>query len=294
MKIIKNSKNYTADVFQSGLYVKERESTFRNHVHQLLNEEADYPVQFLAYLKPFFTANANHLTDELMLYMGMMAWNFANVRHMAPGFYHDFKLNAGNERDIPAELTGDFEKLMERKESLFSKFNSFIIDYERVPLYRKSKDNWSFDLKLTLKTRNEFLTDHFLQTMYFTDKEVVLNESTSDFSSGFINRSIVLIYPTSIFFNFHRNLPLVHMKLQSENGSMFLVPESEQVSTIDKWVRRNYRIILEKFFLNFDIDDAHIPQHMTYKLFIEWFDIEILKDACDLVQEPVVKYHGRQ
>lgn len=75
----------------------------------------------------------------------------------------------------------------------------------------------------------------------------------------------------------------------NEENNIYLIREMGSNEEIAKWIRRNFDQIFQNELNDWCTDQKRWPQKRTYKLFTEWFDVEISSMVLDLEDEPVEK-----
>lgn len=74
-----------------------------------------------------------------------------------------------------------------------------------------------------------------------------------------------------------------------EENNIYLIREMDCNEEIAKWIRRNFDPIFQNELNDWCTDEKRWPQKRSYKLFTEWFDIEISSMVLDLEDFPVEK-----
>ena len=78
----------------------------------------------------------------------------------------------------------------------------------------------------------------------------------------------------------------VHMELE---GTVYLIKEKDSNEQIEKWLQRNFDNIFQNELNNWYVDEKLWPPKRTYKLFKEWFTVEIHSMILDLEEEAIIK-----
>ncbi|AVR44248.1 hypothetical protein C7S20_02650 [Christiangramia fulva] len=105
-----------------------------------------------------------------------------------------------------------------------------------------------------------------------------------------INRNAILVKPRKPFFKwlnevFKDEAPVTSM----EENNLYLVREMASNEDVEKWVSKNFESIFTNELNDWCTNEDEWPAQRTYKLFKEWFNIEIHSMILDLEEEPVLK-----
>jgi len=105
-----------------------------------------------------------------------------------------------------------------------------------------------------------------------------------------INRNAILVRPKKPFFDwinfvFSEDEPI----LKSDENNIYLVREMGSNQEIKNWIKKNYDDLFTNELNDWCPDEDSWPKNRTYKLFSDWFDIEICSMILDLEDIPVTK-----
>lgn len=105
-----------------------------------------------------------------------------------------------------------------------------------------------------------------------------------------INRNAILIRPKEPFFNwlnalFKDDTPV----LEKEENNIYLIREMDSNEHIDRWIKKNFDDLFVNELNDWYTDESGWPTNRTYKMFCEWFDVEINSMVLDLEEFPVTK-----
>ncbi|HSH52090.1 MAG TPA: hypothetical protein VK982_10255, partial [Bacteroidales bacterium] len=75
----------------------------------------------------------------------------------------------------------------------------------------------------------------------------------------------------------------------TEENNIYLIKEMDSNEHVLNWVKVNFDQIFVNELNNWYTDEKAWPQKRTYKMFSEWFDIEINSMIVDLEDFPVTK-----
>ena len=105
-----------------------------------------------------------------------------------------------------------------------------------------------------------------------------------------INRNAILVRPKKPFFDW---LELIFHEEQTisdtEENNIYLIREMGSNENIKKWIKKNFDNIFVNELNDWYTDESVWPPNRTYKMFSEWFEIEIHSMVLDLEEFPVTK-----
>lgn len=105
-----------------------------------------------------------------------------------------------------------------------------------------------------------------------------------------INRSALVIKPKQPFFVWLAGIESQNSNIgDSDEGDVYLLPDFEEISQMQKWLKKNYDDIFSDQLNNWYTDDSLWPQHRTYKMFGEWFEYSLHTMIFDTEDRPIKK-----
>ncbi len=104
-----------------------------------------------------------------------------------------------------------------------------------------------------------------------------------------INRNAIVVKPKQPLYDWINALYPQSPVLAKEEGTVYLIRERDNNEIIERWIKRNF----DKIFLN-ELNDWHTdendwPAKRTYKMFQEWFEVEIHSFIIDLEDMEIIK-----
>lgn len=104
-----------------------------------------------------------------------------------------------------------------------------------------------------------------------------------------INRNAVFVKAKKPFYDWINYVDPEFPIVDNDEGTVYLVKEMQTKEKIENWLKRNF----DQIFVN-ELNDYHTvevdwPQKRTYKIFKEWFSVEISSLIVDLQDKPVEK-----
>ena len=163
--------------------------------------------------------------------------------------------------------------MIDYKVKNFKKYTNFIVDYEL-----KESDK---DPILSVITQEE---ETYLAAVFENLEE---QDTQDDFKENYINRSAVILKPLQPFLDWLNHLYPDDEMDDGNEVNIYLV--SEEIDDVDVWLKKKF----DTFFM-MELNDWHTnkkewPQRRNYKMFKQWFNIEISTMIYDLEKKPVFK-----
>ena len=78
-----------------------------------------------------------------------------------------------------------------------------------------------------------------------------------------------------------------HLYLRAENTAYLVSDVSAE--QVDRWLRRNYQLLFEEELGGWWTDPTHWPASRTYRLFRNWFDVEVSSVVIDLAPGRIIR-----
>ncbi len=105
-----------------------------------------------------------------------------------------------------------------------------------------------------------------------------------------IDRNAIIVKPKQPFFDwlnkiFQDEEPIMTL----DENNIYLIREMDSNEQILQWIKKNFDLIFLNELNNWYTDENVWPQKRNYKMFAEWFDIEIHSMIIDLEDFPVTK-----
>ena len=106
----------------------------------------------------------------------------------------------------------------------------------------------------------------------------------------FINRGVLVVRPRQPFVDwvcsFDQDGP-VDPEDARDSVNSFLVPEFDDPGETADWVEANIETVFEIMLNDWVMDPEHWPADRGWDAFEEWFELEFVELAWDLVDEPL-------
>lgn len=225
-------------------------------------------------LEKFMTKFQNELEEfrheEEWIDFSIGCWNYRNLSTKIPK--EEFKKFVGM---IPKPFQHLSKKMIAHKTAQFKQYTDFIVDFKLEETEEGSL--------LILDTQEE--EDYFNEMMDAAEGEW----DESNFEENYINRSAIVLKPQQPFLDWYYKLYPEDMGMDYiKETNIYLV--SEEIDDLEQWLKKKF----DRFF-KLQLEDYHYnkkqwPQRRTYKMFAEWFQVDIAPDIYDTEKRPVLKF----
>ena len=238
------------------------------------NTEEKYPTLLEKFISPFTKDFEKFEYQEEVFDIAIDAWNFGNIKNLLGKneFKEVISLAKDNDTNYPL-----IKKMIAHKVSIFKDFTNFIIDFDIEDI--------NGVLKLTLVTEEE---ETYMLDMLTGASE--LESNNDDFEENFINRSAISLKPLQPFIDWHDIIyPDSKFDELSFNEVNIYLVNNSNYEDIEAYLKKKF----DKYFM-MELDGWHTnkkewPQRRTYKMFKEWFRIDISTAVYDLEKTPISK-----
>lgn len=222
------------------------------------------------FIKPFEHDFPDDFEYEDVLYFSMNAWNFGNMSFILPKKEFEKILM---EAETQGAETGLIKKMVDLKIARFKKYNLFIGDVE----VNEFEENPSF----TVTTEQE---TEFLEKLM---GDINQPAEENNFEEGYINRKAIIVKQKKAYFDWVRSIDDLFMSYEENEVSTYLV--TEEIDDLDAWIKKNYKKLFEYELENEIPDKKHWPQKRSYKMFQQWFSVDISIMVYDFEKSSVHK-----
>lgn len=105
-----------------------------------------------------------------------------------------------------------------------------------------------------------------------------------------IDRNAIIVKPKKPFYDWiHSFYEEESSKYEKEENNVYLIREMVSIADVKKWIKKNFDQIFINELNDWYTNEEGWPKKRTYKMFEEWFDVEINSMVLDLEDEPVTK-----
>lgn len=100
-----------------------------------------------------------------------------------------------------------------------------------------------------------------------------------------LNRAAVLVRPKQAYIDWARSLDDSGIVPSADDERhVYLIPEFEFPEEVEQLLRQRYETIFEQELWGWHTNPSKWPKRRTYKVFLNWFEVEInsiIFDLCD-------------
>lgn len=233
------------------------------------NKGVKYSMLLEKFIEPFINDFADVEYHEDILEFSINAWNFGNMKLILPEGESEEAINAIDSKDLNVDL---LKRMIDYKVSNFKEYTNFISDYELKET--------SGDPVLSVITQEE---DAFLANMV---EKMVVENTQDDFEENYINRSAIIIKPLQPFLDWGSNLYPNDLEVMKETKTYLI---SEDIDDIGAWLKKKFDKIFVFELATWHSDKKKWPQKRNYKMFQEWFQVDVSILIFDFERKPVSK-----
>ena len=227
------------------------------------NEEKKYSDMLNDFIKPFENDFPEDMDINDVIGFACNAWNLGCLSQIMQKEEFNKTLSTN---PFPEPQKTILKKMIDLKNKKFSSYERFIDDFK---LEEKGGE-----LVFTVLTQEKetFLTN-------------LMEEA--DFEEAYINRYALVIKPLQPFFDWLNELSPENPVNEVHESNIYLIDDG--IDDVEKWLKKKF----DKFF-TMELYDWHTekkewPQRRSYKMFKEWFSIDISTMIYDMENRPVCK-----
>ena len=235
------------------------------------NEGVKYSVLLEQFINQFMNKLEGYEYVEDIFDFAIIAWNFGNIKTLIPE--EEFEKSTHlMQTEVDSIL---LNKMINHKVSNFKAHENFIIDYELKEV------NGGEDPVLSVITQEK--EAYFANMMDTSDNEV----AEGDFEENWIDRYAIVIKPQEPLFDWINKLYPDDKISEVEESNIYLV--NDKVDDLEKWLSKKF----DKFFM-MELNEWHTnkkewPKKRNYKMFKQWFKVDISTMIYDLEKRPILK-----
>jgi hypothetical protein len=109
-----------------------------------------------------------------------------------------------------------------------------------------------------------------------------------DFEDGYINRFAIIIKAKKPFIDWINSIyPENKDSFEMKEANVYLVDAA--VEDIEKWLKMNYSDFFDMELEDWYADEKDWPKKRNYKMFRQWFQVDVSSMVYDTVREPIYK-----
>jgi hypothetical protein len=236
-------------------------------------------VKYSKLLEQFISPFTNDFSDtkyiEDIIEFAINAWNMANINNIIPNEDAEKAMNSLQEVGEDISL---LKKMIAHKEAKYKAFPNFIVDFE----LKETKDGG--DPILSVVTQEE---DAYLANIVNEIEENDLH-TQGDFEENYINRNAIIIKPLQPFIDWYSNLyPDDIFEEVIKETLVYLV--NDEIDDVEKFLKKKYDKFFSMVLHDWQTNKKEWPQRRNYKLFKQWFQVQISEEIYDIEKKPVLK-----
>lgn len=233
------------------------------------NKGVKYSELLEQFIKPFVQDFTEAEYQEDIFDFAINAWNIANIKVLLPDEESVGLINSIQGEDINFDL---LNKMIDYKISHFKNHTNFIREYELKET--------SGDPILSVITQEE---QDFFSTMLDT-MEAEQNED--DFEENYIDRTAIVVKPLQPFIDWLTNLYPDEVVDFNESNT-YLINDGVDVEI---WLKKKFDKLFMMELEGWHTNKKEWPKKRNYKMFKQWFQVEISLLVYDLEKIPVSKF----
>jgi hypothetical protein len=241
------------------------------------NTEVKYSSLLEKFMEPF----ANYFVDEKffryqedIFEFSMNAWNFGNMASIV-----DYSSELEHMTSLLKNDNFNYhllKKMMDYKVSNFKEFTNFIVDFE-------------FDEKKGYPVLRVLTQPENIYMAKMLQEASDMESHEDDFEENYINRFAISLKPLQPLIDWvnslHPNNPIDESAVEEVN--IYLI--NEDISDIHAHLKKKFDLYFKMELEEWHTNKKEWPQRRNYKMFKEWFRIDISTTVYDLEKEPVSK-----
>lgn len=206
---------------------------------------------------------------ENIFEVAIAAWNFGNISVIVEEKEFKKIIASSQEDDINTTL---LFKMIDYKVTNFKEYTNFIVDYD---LKETSKDPI-----LSVITQEQ---ETYLAAMF---NEIEHQNTPDDFDENFIDRSAIILKPLQPFIDWHNSL-YPDSTLDEIDVDIYLV--NNKIDDLEGWLKKKYDKLFTIELYEWHTNKKDWPQKRNYKMFKQWFQVQISTEIYDLEKKPISK-----
>lgn len=232
-----------------------------------------YSVLLEQFMSSFIDDFRHYEYVEDIFEFSINAWNMANMNSILPDDDLEGVMNSSGKNKKDASL---LKRMIALKENKFNAYTNFIVDYELKELNDGSEPR----LAVITQEQEAYLTN----LLNSIEKESVYGQD--DFEENYINRYAIVVKPKQPFMDWLTSLHDIS-DLDEIGVDVYLV--DDEISDMDKFLRKKFDKLFTLILQDWHTNKKEWPQKRNYKMFKQWFRVEISEMVYDLEKQPVLK-----
>ncbi len=239
----------------------------KNIIH---NEGVRYSELLEKFISPFASDFQETEFYEDVIDFAISAWNYGNMNIIIPKDEFEELMATIPTEEVDIAL---LNRMINFKVANFKDHLDFIVDYE------VSENNGVQKLAVVTQAADPYLNP---QSIHLED-----GFDECEFEENYINRCAIILKPLQPFLDWGFNWYPDDIDEMSETKT-FLI--DEEFDNIEAWVKKNFDKLFIHVLEGWNDNKKDWPQKRNYKMFIQWFQIDLSPLVYDLENQPVAKY----
>ena len=233
------------------------------------NQDVKYAELLEQFIAPFDSDFADTEYYEDVIDLAIAAWNFGNMKMLLPEGESDNAIRSLEGEEVNMDL---LNRMIALKVTKFDKFADFIIDYDL------EEQDGAPVLSVITQEKELYLTA--------MAEDLEGDHTHDDYEENYINRSAIIIKPLQPFMDWFTDLyPGEDDGL--DTAMTYLV--STDIEDVEAWLKKQFDQLFTRELEGWHTNEKDWPQKRTYKMFKQWFQVELSTMVYDLEKEPVFK-----
>ncbi|MBS1943048.1 MAG: hypothetical protein JST38_19470 [Bacteroidetes bacterium] len=105
-----------------------------------------------------------------------------------------------------------------------------------------------------------------------------------------IDRNAILVSPKQPYLDWTSSVFADGKGMDARDEcNIYLIHEMDHNEAVMRWVKKHFDELFVNELNDWCTDEKRWPRHRTYKLFAEWFSVEVHSVVLDLEEGPVTK-----
>ena len=108
-----------------------------------------------------------------------------------------------------------------------------------------------------------------------------------------INRTAITIKPKQPFIDWINTPPddshNYTLEEITRDNTTFLIPQYDNPDSITRYIRKHYSFLFEWELWGWITDETYWPNNRTWKVFQEWFEVQVSSEVFDMVDKTIEK-----
>ena len=104
-----------------------------------------------------------------------------------------------------------------------------------------------------------------------------------------INRNAVAVKAKKPFYDWINYVDPDYPVVDNDEGTIYLVKELDTKAKLENWLKKHFDEIFTNELNNYHTNQPEWPQKRTYKVFKEWFSVDICSMVVDMLDSPLIK-----